>query len=403
MPNPASGIFKRLAHKFEATFGVAPGAASAQIDRRVMSTVDLNKDTYASNELRSDFQKYDFRHGARRVSGQLSGELSPGTYADFFATILKKDFAAVSAITGLSVTIAVSGAFFTVTRGSGSWISDGLRVGHGFRLAAAGMNAANSAKNLLVVSLTATVATVLVLNGVAMVAEGPIASTTATVVGKVSYLPQTGHTDKSMSIEHFYQDLGQYELFVGCKFPKLALQLPPTGLSTVAIDVIGQDSLTGSTSYFTAPTSAGTGLATAAVNGALTMGGVVVASLTGLSIDISASFTGEPVVGSNKIPFLFPGPVVVTGQATAYFTDTTLRDQFYNETEIGLVAALTVSNSATADFITITLPRIKLGGAAKDDGDKGLVQTIPFQALLNLVGTAGQELTTIMVQDTLAA
>ena len=238
-----------------------------------------------------------------------------------------------------------------------------------------------------------------------MVAEGPIAAVTATVVGKVTYIPLTGHTDKSMAIEHFYQDLGQYELFLGCKADKIALNLPPTGLSTVAIDIIGQDMQTGASSYFTAPTAPGTGLSTAAVNGALTMGGVVVASLTGLTMEIDPVFTGDPVVGSNKVPFLFPGKVMVQGQATAYFDSVTLRDQFINETEIGLVAALTVSNSATADFITFTLPRIKLGGAAKDDGDKGLVQTIPFTALLNLgvIATTGQEQTTIMVQDTLAA
>lgn len=402
MPNPASGIFKRLAHKFEAAFGVAPGAASAQIDRRVQSTIDLNKDTYASEEVRTDFQRYDFRHGVRRVSGQLSGELSPGTYADYVAMALKRDFTAVAPAAGLSVTIAASGSFYTVTRSAGSWITDGFRVGHGFRLTGAGLNAANSAKNLLIVALTATIATVLVLNGVAMVAEGPIATVTATVVGKVTYIPQTGHTDKSMAIEHFYQDLNVYELFLGCKADKIALNLPPTGLSTVTIDIIGQDSQTGAASYFTAPTAAGTGLATAAVNGALTMGGVVVASLTGLSIEIDPTFTGDPVVGSNKVPFLFPGKVMVQGQATAYFDNTTLRDQFYNETEIGLVAALTVSNSATADFITFTLPRIKLGGAAKDDGDKGLVQTIPFTALLNVTNGAN-EVTTIQVQDTLAA
>lgn len=405
MSNPAAGVFKRLVHKFEATFGVANGPAGGQIDRRVTSTVDLNKDTYQSQEIRTDFQRYDFRHGVRRVGGQLTGELSPGTYADFFAQALKRDFTAVTAITGLTVTIAASGAFYTLTRSTGSWITDGIRVGLGFRLTGAGLNAANVSKNLVVMALTPLVATVLVLNGVAMVAEGPIATVTATVPGKVTYLPLTGHTDKSMNIEHYYADLGQYELFLGCKTDKLGLQLPPTGLSMVTADIIGQDVQTGSGAYFSAPTAAGTGLATAAVNGALTMGGAVVASLTGLSFDIDPTFTGDPVVGSNKVPFLFPGSVVVSGQATAYFDSVTLRDQFYNETEIGMVAVLSTSNGATADFIAFTAPRLKLGGAAKDDGDKGLVQTIPFQALLNLgvIATTGYEQTTFQVHDTLAA
>lgn len=404
MPNPAAGVFKRLVNKFETTFGIPNGPTGGQVLRRVTSTVDLNKDTYQSQEIRTDFQRYDFRHGVRRVGGQLTGELSPGTYADFFAQALKRDFTAIAAATGLTVTIAASGVFYTITRSTGSWVTDGFRVGIGFRLTGGGLNVANINKNLVIMALTPTVATVLVLNGVAMVAEGPITTVTATAPGKMTYLPLTGHTDKSMQLEHYYSDLGQYELFLGCKTDKLALQLPPTGLSTVTMDIIGQDVQVGSGAYFSGPTAAGIGLATAAVNGALTMGGAVVASLTGLSFDIDPTFTGDPVVGSNKVPFLFPGMVVVQGQATAYFDSVTLRDQFYDETEIGMVAALSTGNGGTADFITFTTPRIKLGGAAKDDGDKGLVQTIPFQALLNLgvIATTGYEQTTFMVQDSLA-
>ena len=403
MPNPAAGIFKRLVHKFEVTFGTAPGTSGGQIDRRVQSTVDLQKEAYDSQEIRSDMQDYDARHGVRRVSGQISGEISPGTYCDYLATMLKRDFTAVAAITGVSLTIAASGSFWTITRGAGSWLSDGVRVGMGGRLTAGALAAGNLNKNLLVVSMTATVLTVLVLNSSALTAEGPIAACTFTVQGKVTYVPQTNHTDKSLAIEHYYADLDQYELFTGCKFPKIALSLPPTGMTNIAIDVMGQDSTTGAGKYYSAPSAATTGLVTAAVNGALLMNGVAVASLTGLTIEINQNITGEPVVGRNTVPFLFPGKVRVNGQTTAYFDNVTLRDAFYNETETSLVAALTVGSGATADFVTITLPRIKVMGAAKDDGDKGLVQTIPFRALLNLVGTAGLELTTIQIQDTLAA
>ncbi len=402
--NPASGIFKRLVNKFETTFGIPNGPTGGQINRRVTSTVDLNKDTYESQEIRQDFQVYDFRHGVRRVGGQLTGELSPGTYADYFAQALKRDFAAITVSAAMSLTIAASGVFYTLTRAAGSFITEGFRVGVGFRLTGAGLNAANAGKNVLIVALSALVATVLVLNGVALVPEGPVAAVTALAPGKVTYLPLTGHTDKSMQLEHYYADLNVYELFLGCKPDKIGLQLPPTGLSMVTIDIIGQDVQANTGMYFTSPAAVGLGLATAAVNGALTMGGLVVASLTGLTLDIDPTFTGDPVVGSNKIPFLFPGKVKVTGQATAYFTDTTLRDQFYDETEIGLVAALSTSNAAASDFVTFTCPRIKLGGAAKDDGDKGLVQTIPFTAILNLgvIATTGYEQTTFQVQDTLA-
>jgi len=95
---------------------------------------------------------------------------------------------------------------------------------------------------------------------------------------------------------------------------------------------------------------------------------------------------------------------VVTGQFTAYFQDAVLRDAFVNETEIGISAALTTGNTGTADFLAMTMSRVKLGSASKDDGEKGLIQTFAFQALLNGAGGAGtaNEKTTISVQDSLA-
>ena len=134
MPTPASDIFRQLAYKVESTYGTAPAASGAQLLRRVGSTLDLDKDTYQSNEVRTDYQIADYRHGVRRVAGQVSGELSAGTYKDFVAALLKRDFAAVTAITGASITIAGSGPTYTLTRGAGSWLSDGIKNGDVIRM-----------------------------------------------------------------------------------------------------------------------------------------------------------------------------------------------------------------------------------------------------------------------------
>jgi hypothetical protein len=92
---------------------------------------------------------------------------------------VRRAFAAVAAITGLSITIAGSGPTYTVTRAAGSWLTDGVKVGQVGRLTAGSFNAANLNKNL-VICVTATVLTVMPVNGVALVAEGPIAAATWT-------------------------------------------------------------------------------------------------------------------------------------------------------------------------------------------------------------------------------
>ena len=408
----AAGLFKQLAYKVESSFGVAPGQSGGQLLRRVQSTVDLSKETYAANEKRTDFQIADFRHGVRRVQGQVTGELSPKTYADLFGVLLKRDFGAVSPVTSLSVTIAGTGPTYTVTRGTGDYLTAGLKVGDVVRLSGAGLDAANANKNLMVTDLTATVATVIPLNGSALVAEGPIASTTVTVVGKKTFVPTSGHTDKSIAFEHWYSDIAQSELFLGNKVSKASLSLPPTGLATVSFDVMGQDlasvakrgNVAENTQYFTAPTAITSTGTLAAVNGLLRVGGSTIATVTGLTVDINTNYTGDPVVGANTIPQMFPGKVNVSGQFTAYFDSVTLRDAFVNETEIDLIGVFTSDNTAAADFITCVMPRIKVGSANKDDGDGGLVQTFSFQALLNTSGGTGAktEKTTFSMQDSQA-
>lgn len=398
----ATGIFKQVSLKREVSYGTIPAAAAAQLLRRVTSTIDLSKDVYQSNEIRPDFQIADYRHGVRRVKGKLSQDLQCRTFADFFGFALKRDFAAVTAITGASITIAGAGPTYTVTRAAGSWLTDAYKVGMVVRLSVGALNAANINKNLLITAIgSATVMTVLPLNGVALVAEGPIVTTTITAIGKVTYVPASGHTDKSFTVEHWYSDLLQSEVFSGCKIDQIAMALPPTGMATIDMDVIGQNITVAAAQYFTSPVAQTTTGVMAAVNGVCRVGGVTVASLTGLTLQIDPTYTGDPVVGSNTVPFQFPGRVRVTGQLTAYFDSITLRDAFINESEIDLIAAFTADNTPASDFIAIAIPRLKLGGAAKNDGEGGLIQTIPFMALLNVAGGAGiaTEKTTIQIQD----
>lgn len=409
MPSNAKGLFKQLRYKLQTGIGVAAGTTGGQILRRVTSDISLNKDTYQSEEIRSDQQIADFRHGVRRVAGTINGEISPGTYVDLMAAILRRDFTAVTAITGASITFALGSLLgtvqtYTATRGAGSWLTDGIKAGDVVRFTAGSFNAANLNKNLLVLSLTALALTVIPLNGVALVAEGPIASATLSVPGKKTYVPSAGHTDKYITFEHWFSDIAQSERFTDCKLAQMDITLPATGMATIAAQVQGLDMVAAQAAYFTSPAVETTSGIVAAVNGVLLAAGAPVGLVTGMSVSINGNLTGDPVVGQNTLPDLYPGRVVVTGQFTAYFQDAALRDAFINETEIGISAALATTNAAAADFLALTMSRVKLGSAGKDDGEKGLIQTFSYQALLNGAGGAGAaaEKTTISVQDSLA-
>jgi len=393
----ASGINKVVAYKKETTFGQLPTATGAQYLRRVTSDFNLTKETYQSEEIRQDYQTVDFRHGVRSVEGTISGELSAGAYADFLASAVARNWTAATPTALGSTTIAASSNFYTITRTTGSWLTDGVCVGNVIRLA--GFAAGNITKNLMIVALTATVATVLVLNGSTLTAETVASGGTYTSTGKTTYVPSTGHTDDSYTVEQWFSDIGQSEVTTGNKVNTVGIALPATGLTTIDFGFMGQDlKQTGTSQYFTTPTAQGTNGIFAAVNGALIVNGAPVALVTSLNININRNMTSEAVVGSNIRPEIYEGRILVDGDFSTLFQDRTFSDYFKNETEISLVVALTENNLPNAGFMTFTLPRIKLSTDTKDDGEKGIVAQNSFQALKG-TGANGFQATTIMIQD----
>jgi len=400
----ASGVAKRVTFKKETTWGTAAGASGGQYLRRVSSSLDLKKETYQSAEIRRDYQVSDMRHGVRSVDGAISGELSAGTWQKFLAAALRRDFG--TAITSTALTnVTAAAASPQYVRAAGSWLTDGFKVGMVIRWTGwATTGTGNNSRNFLITALTATNMTGVHLDGTAVAAKASGDSVTALEVGKHTYAPATSHTDDSFSIEHWYSDVAQSELFTGCKLQSLGFQLPPTGIASIEGQFLGKDVTTATAEYYTSVTAETTTGVLAAVNGALYVQGTAVALLTGLNFTINGNMSGVPVVGSNTYADINEGRIVVEGQISVLFQDATFRDYFINETEVALTAVLTSANSATADFLGFTMPRIKVGGAAKDDGEKGLIQTLPFTALYLGTGGTGtaNEATTLQIQDSQA-
>ena len=416
MGTMASGVEKKVILAPQATKGTIPAVdlATAQYLRRVTSSLNVTKETYQSNEMRADRQIADFRHGVQSVEGSITGELSPGTYYLLMAAILRKNFAdGVSDATNSAVAAdSTTGAAGTFTRDDvgGSWLKDGFKVGDVVRFS--GFTAtANNSHNFMITALTATVMTGIMLDGVAVVDEAKGQSITTTVTGKKTWIPQTGHTENWFAVEHYFSDVDLSEVFYDLKVNSMAIKLPATGLATVDFGLMGLNYVnyaSASSPYFSAVMAAATGGVLAAVNGALYVQGTKVALLTGLDFDVAGNLSSEAVVGSNVKPDIFDGRVAVKGNMTVFFEDATFRDYFLNETEVSINCVFTTGTGATADFIAFTMPRVKVGGASKDDGEKGLVQTMPFTALFNTAGDDGTTntvtslATTLSIQDSKA-
>lgn len=397
----AKGVGKKVIVKRETTWGTVAGTAGGQELRRVTADFNLVKESYQSEEINPSFQTISMRHGVRSVEGSLDAELSPGTYDMFIESVLARDFTAGPASAGLSLTIAASGSFFTLTRSTGSYITDGLLVGNIVRLSGAGLNAANVANNLLIVALTATVATVRVLSSTQLVAEGPIATVTVTATGQQTFVPATGHTDPSFTVEQFFSGINQSEVFVGLKPSSVSIDLPSTGLVTAGFSFTGRDlAQKGTSQYFITPTVVTSRDVFASVSGAVVVNGVPVALITSMSIAMERNQESATVVGSNLSADIFVGRVNVTGNMSVYFENADFRNYFDNEDTISLVVALTAGDEKASDAMSFSMPRVLVNSATKSDAELGIVQSMDFQALQNTVTTAGQVASTILVQDT---
>ena len=400
----SQGIFRQIAYKKEASgqWGVLPGATGAKQIRRVTGDFNLVKDAYESNEIRTDQQTADYRHGVRSAEGSISAELSPGSYSDFFASVLARDWTTAGTATGLTLAVAASGTNFTLTRSTGSFLTDGFRVGQVVRITAGtGADPANLNNNLLIVSMTATVLTVQVLSRISLVVQASITAAAMSAVGKTTYVPLTGHTNDSFTFENWYSDINQSEVFTGLKPNSIAVSLPATGLVTTDIGFMGKNlEQTGTTRYFTSPTAAGTTGIFAAVQGAMIVNGSAAACITSADFTIDRNMEAAQCVGSNFASEIFTGRITASGNLSAYFSDGTMRDYFANETPVTLVMALTTSTEKNADVMTFVFPRVKLNSATIADQATGLVQSIAFTALLNSDTAAGLEATTVQVQDT---
>jgi len=409
LPLIAQGISKITVVKKQTGLGVPAVGAGGQILRRETSVFTKGVATFDNTELVSHRQDMDSRQGLQSISGKLTGLLSPATYKLLVASSLRKDFVAGINSTALTnVTAAVtSGASGTFTRAAGSYLTDGFKRGDVVTWAGwTTTGVPNNAHNMVITSLTATVMTVTTLDGVAIGPKAAGDSVTATVKGKKTLAPLTGHTNDYFTFEEFYQDLGQSEMFTDVKVNTLGVDIPATGNIKVSFDLMGLARTRGVVQQLTAPaTETTTGVLAAVTKGFLTINGVVVGNVTGLSVNVAENLSADgPVIGTNQAPDLAVGKIQVSGQFTAFFQDGTLSDLFDQESTVGLIVVSTADSTPGSDFVGFSLGRIKVFSDTPDDGEKAVTRTFSYKAAINSAGgTALQDDQTILsIQDSAA-
>jgi hypothetical protein len=362
-----------------ATYGATPATPAMTPLRNTGTTLGLSKDAIQSEEIRSDRQISDLRHGARKVGGDISIELSYGSYDPVLEALLGGTWAAAS-ITAAIAAVATDNSYTDAANG---FLLAGFQVGDIVAVTGFVTTAANNIAAATVTAVTAGKLTIGGTDGDVIVAEAASEDITISTTTK-SQILKAGTTRRSFTIERYFSDLSanQYHRFTGCEFANAKFSINANAMIKGTFGVVGKDlvlasELIASESY----TAASTKSPLDSFTGVMKEGGSAVTVVTEISLDIDNKIEPRFVVGSKTTLLPSEGRSDIKGQATVYFEDATVMNKFINETESSLELSMP---DGAGNVLKILLPRIKYSGGQPDvKGEGPITLAMPFQALLS--------------------
>lgn len=361
----------------------------------------LTKDAYQSNTIRTDQQRQNASHGTRSVVRTLDQEFQLGGHQELLAGALRSSWA-TAVTTGSGTIYGINTTAKTLTRASGSFITDGFKVGDIVR--ATGFAAsANNGKNIRITAVAALTMTYAADTWTtSFVTEAAGATVTIATYGKKLSIPLTGHTNDYFTIEEWNEDIAQSETDLDCKVSSVGISIPANGNATINFGFLGRNATYATSQYFTTPTAAPNTDILAGSTGLLTYNGVDSVVLTKVDINLDAGAEVKAVVGSNLSPDVFTNAAIVSGSMAALFETATILNDFDNEVEAPLYIYLFANNTGTSDFVIIKLPNIKINSAEKSADGTAMSLSSNFSAGLLADGSTVKEQTTIVIVDSTA-
>ena len=363
----------------ESTYGTTPSNPALDTVRVTGVTLGLAKDSLQSEEIRSDRQIADFRLGANQVSGDISFELSYGSFDQFLEAVLLSADWTSPADTGVTT---LSQSATQITRASGSFISDGFAVGQTAEVSGFSGSGANG--TVLITAVTALALDVTALDGQTLGVEAGDGD--EQVVANQSI--KAAAERRSFTFVRHFADIqssdNPYYIYRGCEINSVQLSVSANSMITGSFSMIGQSQETAQNlSGLGTPTynAVSTTSPLDSFTGTLTEGGSTIAVVTELSLTLQNGIEPRFVVGSKNSIYPSSGRSNLTGQVSAYFENSTLVNKFLNETDSSVVFSLP---DGAGNMLRVTIPRIKYTGGQPDvSGEGPIILSMPFQALLD--------------------
>lgn len=242
-PQVATGPLADLGYAEEASYGRVPASPALKVCRRRSTTIGLTKETYDSEEVRSDRMVSDSRHGVRRSSGDVVTEISPGGHSDFYEALLGgvwSTVATVNVATGQSPVTITDMEDGTVKFAGPNFTSSAFLIGDTLTFAST-TDAALDGKVFTLVAIDGS------NNGIMMPWGGFLAAATlplttaAGTLGLSGKRVAMGNIARSFTFERAFSDIGKFGVFTGERVNTVAVDLPATGIATATFGFVGKD------------------------------------------------------------------------------------------------------------------------------------------------------------------
>jgi hypothetical protein len=364
----------------ETDCGVTPTSPVWAPIRYTSGNLQLTKDSIQSAELDGSREIADIRLGQNQVAGDISIELSYSSFNFMFKGALGNEWEVTADLTNME--IDVDPAFNRFVRTSGSFVTDGVKVGQFIQF-----NGLANAENMGVFLVTAVQTLAVNVEDAAGVL---ISETNVPSVGAEVSDTLTIDTNRyTYSIMTHYADAdggaGEYHIATGCEITGFSLDVSVNAMVTGTFSVIGQDlqvdvaEPAGST-Y----TAVGTTETFSSLDGKIFKDETVLGYVTSFSLTQDNEQAAQFAIGSDFASFIEKGRCNNTLSVSTFFLDSTLMNLFKDETEVRLnITLMGADGNYNFEF-----PRcVFTTGAIEVGGPGSITQTLDAQAL-NPIGTA---------------
>jgi len=350
----------QLSWVVEGVYGTFPAASTAKELRFTSESLQGEKNTVDSSEIRDDRQVTEVVRTATSVSGDVNVELSYTDYETWMLYALQAlswaaevdTITATATLTFATNTITTSSTWDT-TPTAGSWIkvsgaTDDTSNNGYFKVSSVVADAPSS-----------TVITVLQTLS-AQVESGSV------TIKELSQCTN-GTTQKSIAMVRNYSDLSTtFEEFDGCVIDSMSWNFAPESIVTGSFSFVGSDAVSTTSSTATTITDAGTEPIFNCVDDVLKMEeNNSTLSITNFSFSVNNNLRMRREIGTLGPTSVGAGQAMVEGTLQAYFTTADQFNRFLNHTQTSLSL---VAEDSDGNAYIFSFPAVQFTSGARVAG-----------------------------------